>query len=36
MNKYMELAIKEAQKGIFLGHGGPYKTKKRTTSVRFC
>ena len=24
MNKYMNLAIKEAQKGISLGHGGPF------------
>ncbi len=24
MNKYMKLAIKEAQKGIGLGHGGPF------------
>lgn len=24
MNKYMKLAIKEAQKGISLGHGGPF------------
>ena len=24
MNKYMKLAIKEAQKGITLGHGGPF------------
>lgn len=24
MNKYMKLAIKEAQKGILLGHGGPF------------
>ena len=24
MNKYMELAIKEAKKGISLGHGGPF------------
>lgn len=24
MNKFMELAIKEAQKGISLGHGGPF------------
>ena len=24
MNKYMQLAIKEARKGILLGHGGPF------------
>ena len=24
MNKHMKLAIKEAQKGISLGHGGPF------------
>lgn len=24
MNKYMKIAIKEAQKGISLGHGGPF------------
>ena len=24
MNKYMRMAIKEAQKGIALGHGGPF------------
>ena len=24
MNKYMKMAIKEAQKGIDLGHGGPF------------
>ena len=24
MNKFMEMALKEAQKGIFAGHGGPF------------
>ena len=24
MNKFMKLAIQEAQKGIVLGHGGPF------------